>query len=269
MNTRTFGLQKETRNYLRRLYAYGRELRGEDVADIDEFVKGLKQLNLWQNTVCWMMRSQHNIGTGSTVLSLGGGGKYDGVMVNSPSWGNDGISFGPSVAGTQINYPNMSGFIKNDTSIIGITNKHGQDNAMIFECRNTTSVAYCYAQLSTNDNTVSQLCIPTTSRNFLTYTQSNRGGTVPVGNTCIGGSIFNTSQASYKNGNLISNETNLATRNPINVAPNINRTGNGNIRVGTFIVPIVILTNKGLNGTDHINLYNILKFTVSKNLGLT
>jgi hypothetical protein len=92
MKSKTYGLQQETRTYLRRLYAYGRELRGEDINDIDEFIKGLKQLNLWQNTVCWPMRSIHNIGTGSKVLSLGGGGTYDGTMVNSPTWGTGGIT---------------------------------------------------------------------------------------------------------------------------------------------------------------------------------
>jgi hypothetical protein len=93
MKTKTYGLQNETRQYLRRLYSYGRELAGTDIADIDDFVKGLKQLGLWGNTVCWPMRSMHNMGTGSMVLSLGGGGKFDGTTFNSPTWGDIGMSF--------------------------------------------------------------------------------------------------------------------------------------------------------------------------------
>jgi hypothetical protein len=42
INSKSYGLQNETRQYLRRLYAYGRELAPADVADIDNFVKGLK-----------------------------------------------------------------------------------------------------------------------------------------------------------------------------------------------------------------------------------
>lgn len=91
MNTRTFGLQKETRNYLRRLYTYGRELSPVDVNDIDDFIKGLKQLSLWGNTVCWLMRSKHNIGSGSSVFSIGGSNQYNATLVNSPTWGINGI----------------------------------------------------------------------------------------------------------------------------------------------------------------------------------
>ena len=91
LETKTYGLQNETRQYLRRLYSYGRELTGTDIADIDDFVKGLKQLGLWGNIVCWPMRNIHNIGTGSTVLSLGGGGFYNGTILNSGVWDNVGI----------------------------------------------------------------------------------------------------------------------------------------------------------------------------------
>jgi hypothetical protein len=90
---KSYGLQNETKKYLRRLYAYGRELAPTDVADLDNFIKGLKQLNLWQNIVCWPMRGIHNVGTGTTLLSLGGLGQYDGTLVNGPTWGVNGITY--------------------------------------------------------------------------------------------------------------------------------------------------------------------------------
>ena len=90
--SKSYGLQNETRQYLRRLYAYGKELAGTDVNDVDNFIKGLKQLNLWQNIVCWPMRSIHNIGTGSSVLSLGGYGPFDATLLNSATWSNDGVN---------------------------------------------------------------------------------------------------------------------------------------------------------------------------------
>jgi len=92
IQSKTYGLQSETRQYLRRLYAYGRELAPADVADIDNFVKGLKQLNLWQNMVCWPLRSIHNIGSGSTVLSLGGREVANATLLNSATWSNDGVN---------------------------------------------------------------------------------------------------------------------------------------------------------------------------------
>jgi hypothetical protein len=93
IQSKSYGLQNETRQYLRRLYAYGRELAPTDVADIDNFVKGLKQLNLWQNSICFLMRGQHNLGTGNTILSLGGEENVNGTLVNSPTWGPNGIIF--------------------------------------------------------------------------------------------------------------------------------------------------------------------------------
>jgi hypothetical protein len=93
ISSKSYGLQNETRQYLRRLYAYGKELAGTDVNDVDNFVKGLKQLNLWGTTLCWPMRSIHNIGTGTTLLSLGGLGQYNGTLVNGPTWGINGITY--------------------------------------------------------------------------------------------------------------------------------------------------------------------------------
>ena len=92
ISSKSYGLQNETRQYLRRLYAYGKELAGTDVNDVDNFVKGLKQLNLWQNIVCWPLRSIHNIGTGSRVLSMGGYGPFDATLLNSATWSNDGVN---------------------------------------------------------------------------------------------------------------------------------------------------------------------------------
>jgi len=56
------------------------------------FVRGMKTLGLWQNMVSWPMRSYQNVGTGSIVYSLGGLGVYNGSMVNSPTWGANGVT---------------------------------------------------------------------------------------------------------------------------------------------------------------------------------
>ena len=56
------------------------------------FVRGLKSLDLYRNAVLWPMRSYQNAGTGTTVYSLGGLGRYDGTMVNSPTWSLSGMN---------------------------------------------------------------------------------------------------------------------------------------------------------------------------------
>lgn len=112
MNTKTYGLQNETRQYLRRLYSYGRELRGEDINDIDEFIKGLKQLNLWNNCLVWPTASNLNVSFGSTVLNFGGLGLYNGLLINGGSWSPMGINFllPGSYISTNFNMNNFNGW---------------------------------------------------------------------------------------------------------------------------------------------------------------
>ena len=60
---------------------------------INSFVKGIKDLGLYNNMVCWPLRSSQNAGTGTTAYSLGGLGSYNGTLVNGPTWGADGVTF--------------------------------------------------------------------------------------------------------------------------------------------------------------------------------
>lgn len=62
-----------------------------DRAAINAFVRGVKDLGLWDNMVCWPLRSSQNAGFGSTVYSLGGLGTFDGTLVGGPGWTVDGI----------------------------------------------------------------------------------------------------------------------------------------------------------------------------------
>jgi hypothetical protein len=95
---RQYQFDVDTKRYLNRVNTY-RSLNGladiqkSDAVDIDNFVIGLKDLNLWNNATIWLMRRQHNIGTGNTVLAAGGGLTLDGTMFNSPTWGSNGITF--------------------------------------------------------------------------------------------------------------------------------------------------------------------------------
>jgi len=62
-------------------------------SQINAFVKGIKDLGLWNNMVCWPLRSSQNKGSGTTAYSLGGYGVFDGTIQNSPSWTSTGLSF--------------------------------------------------------------------------------------------------------------------------------------------------------------------------------
>jgi len=62
-------------------------------AQINAFVKGVKDLGLYNNMVCWPLRSAQNKGSGTTAYSFGGLGTYDGTLTNGPTWGASGITF--------------------------------------------------------------------------------------------------------------------------------------------------------------------------------
>jgi hypothetical protein len=70
------------------------ELSGAtDEASIDAFVKGVKDLGLWESMVAWPLRSSQNAGTGTTAYSLGGLGTFNGTLTNGPTWGANGCPF--------------------------------------------------------------------------------------------------------------------------------------------------------------------------------
>lgn len=62
-------------------------------AQISAFAKGLKNLGLWNSTVCWLLKSSQNAGTGTTAYSFGGLGTYNGTLINGPTWATNGIVF--------------------------------------------------------------------------------------------------------------------------------------------------------------------------------
>ena len=62
-------------------------------SQINAFVKGTKALGLYNNMVCWPLRSSQNKGSGTTAYSLGGAGTFNGTLTLGPTWGSSGIFF--------------------------------------------------------------------------------------------------------------------------------------------------------------------------------
>jgi hypothetical protein len=79
-----------------------------DRAAVSAFVRGVKDLGLYNSMVCWPLRSSQNAGTGTTAYSLGGLGTFNGTLTNGPTWETSGIRFANassqyiSLGGTQI-----------------------------------------------------------------------------------------------------------------------------------------------------------------------
>lgn len=69
-----------------------------DKIRINDFIKGSKTLGVWNNMICWPMRSGQNKGSGLSVASFGGYGIYDGILEGAtasslPTWSSNGIVF--------------------------------------------------------------------------------------------------------------------------------------------------------------------------------
>jgi hypothetical protein len=88
----TLTLNTLARGYDADATAFAAASGATDVAALSAFVKGVKELGLWSNMVCWPLRSSQNAGTGTTAYSLGGLGTFDGTLINGPTWGSAGIT---------------------------------------------------------------------------------------------------------------------------------------------------------------------------------
>jgi len=64
-----------------------------DVTGIMDLVDYLKGQSLWDYARFYPMKSSQNAGSGSTVYGLGGLTSNNMTLVNSPTWGSDGVAF--------------------------------------------------------------------------------------------------------------------------------------------------------------------------------
>lgn len=65
-------------------------------SQINAFVKGVKNLGLYNSMVCWPLRSTQNASSGTTQYSLGGLGAYNFDLTGSPTFGTDGMTLNGS-----------------------------------------------------------------------------------------------------------------------------------------------------------------------------
>jgi hypothetical protein len=255
-----FSLQNETKQYIKRLATFNTKLTGADIADLDNFIAGLKQLNLWQNIICWPMRSIHNIGTGSTVLSLGGGGTYNGTMLNSPTWGTIGMTFPRTTAScVSITRP-IGSNPEAEYSIFSVHCNFVQDNLYR---------ALWIGRDASNDRMFSR----TAGGGADAYQAGTVGVSAPTsinGNhstalVASSGSVSKTVTA-YKDGTVSSSTTGTNTGN--NTIYNIGGLSTDSSRSFGYEISFNAAFTKALNANEVILLHNLIKTTIGRDLGL-
>jgi len=114
----TLSLNTPARGFDADATAFAAASGATDVAALSAFVKGVKELGLWNSMVCWPLRSSQNAGTGSTAYSLGGLGTLNGTLTNGPTWSADGVKRDAS-GDRYINIPSLSVTAYGKFSIVG------------------------------------------------------------------------------------------------------------------------------------------------------
>ena len=285
--TKSYGLQTETRQYLRRLYAYGRELTGADIVDLDNFIAGLKQLNLLQNIIVYPLRSQHNIGSTSTVLSFGGIGKFDGLSINSPTWGLSGINF--TAASSQyiripnfLNNPVISGFsmiclhqpdfTTTARALLGNDGSSATTRGMRINVQNhsyitgtgvATSMYVTFPSRPSGNGSESAAATFSSPSfnsaamhvNYISFGEALTSG--------LAASINATTTSASKTLPFFDN----TAFNTMGIGARSGQTSPADFFQGTM--SLMMIANRSISPTEYLNVYNLIKATIGKGLGLT
>lgn len=277
------GIQTETKQYIKRLATFNRKLNSSDVADIDNFIKGLKQLNLLQNIIVYPLRSQHNIGSGANVLSFGGIGRFDGLSINSPSWGLSGINFtaassqyiripnflnNPVVTGFSMICLHQPDFTTTGRALLGNDGTTTTTRGMRINVQNhsyitgTGNAANMYVSFPVS---ISSNGIDAAARTFTFNTASMHVNYVSFSedlNTGFVASINANTNAGTKSGRFFAN-------NAYNTMGIGSRSGLGT--AGDFFqgtMSLMMIANRAISRSEYLNVYALIKTTIGKSLGL-
>lgn len=274
--TRQYTFDIDTKRYLNRVNTY-RLLNGlpnitnGDAVDIDNFIIGLKDLGLWHNSVCFLMRSQHNVGVGSTINSLGGENNINGTLVNSPTWGLSGITF----SGTNYITALLGKTIQtSEVSIASVANSVGPQPGF-------TSGFNYQLSISTNSYSVNGLSIASPGSSGSTWIiegiQTSIGAnTTAISNQTIrfqGGRLFSGGTQNYLNGSTTTSATvrNNQIFDRIQICGRWSGGATPQCSIGTNGVGFIGTQSFVIVSLDYINfisLQRLVKETIGKGLGL-
>jgi hypothetical protein len=237
-----YKLDRDTKAYLKRMAVNGIKTPA-DIYSVNDFVVGLKDLNLWGSIIFWPLRSNQNAGSGNIVYSLGGLGTYNGTLANSPTWQANGIRFSPANSCMQIGYTLASG---RHTILAAAFNGPIIANAQIFRVSNTDNNFHFWQRR----NGVS---------NFFFFPNTDLSG-------YINGAITNSATASAYNTFGATTSRTFATGTSAGTPTFFGDTGNSQQwgDIGAF----ASIFNLELTTAEILSLHNLYKVTAGKGLNL-
>jgi hypothetical protein len=260
---RTFGLDRDTIAFAQRVrVGSGTTILPNNLIQLNKFVVGIKRMGIWNQMVCWPMRSTQNAGRGSTVYSLGGLGTFNGTMVNGPTWGSNGMFFSSALFQT-VN-PNIS--------LTQIGNNFG-----LFTCADFSQLNGLNAVMSNRDifntGTPAGIAIGSTTTGSMRInigtgtTNFTQTFTPPTGYECHS-ALSNGSNTTQNR-----NSTQIANNAPILNGP-LPEFFNGPIGIGSqtnnvnFFNGRIAFASTFFGVVNNTLLYTLYRQTLGQNLGL-
>jgi hypothetical protein len=226
---------------------------------INAFVVGVKALGLWNNMVCWPLRSAQNKGSGTTAYSLGGYGTYNGTLSSSALWGSNGLSISSaseyiSTSITLNAYPDSFIEVINQTTTAGAdlytsgVNVSGRQFVYGSSGDPTTDLLYL-----TRDTWVNYA----TGAIYLTHGYSTRVGVRyvsfrPQNNTSVNCTVNNSTGTGAVNGWAASSSSTITPRG-------LN---------GLIITSFLAYTNSAISDSLDLSIRSLYKTTLGTGLGL-
>lgn len=278
------GLQNETKQYIKRLSVLGKKLNSSDIGDIDNFIKGLKQLNLLQNIIVYPLRSQHNVGSGANVASFGGIGRFDGLSINSPSWSASGINFtaassqyiripnflnSPVVPGFSMICLHQPDFSTTGRALLGNDGSSASTRGMRINVQNhsyVTGTGVANTMYVTFPLTITGGGSDSAARAFTNFNSAsmhvNYVSFSEDLNTGFVASLNTTTNAGSKSGRFFANNA----FNTMSIGSRNGNTGGGDYFQGT--ISLMMIANRAISPAEYLNVYALIKTTIGKGLSL-
>ena len=216
---------------------------------INDFVKGVKNLGLWNDIISWPLRSSQNAGTGTTAYSLGGLITKNGTLTNGPTWGANGIVFDGS----------------NDYITVTFTEKSGYTAHNFGTIASLTSVATTRIAVQAGGPWVG---VKGTTQ---LLTASDDGVDVGLGaytlNTFFGGNYDKNggSYTAYRDGNSAGSNATAVT---LSSTPLLIGAYATNMLFWSGTIAFAHLFDKSITASENLSLYNLYKTTLGTGLGL-
>jgi hypothetical protein len=243
-----------------------------DVEGINDFVKGIKALGLWNSMVCWPLRSSQNAGTGSIAYSLGGLGTYNGTLVNGPTWGADGVTSAGGVSPPHISAAGRNRTSYTDRSILIIVKPTGDSQDDSFFGTSNYGINYfgsgggihMYRAQSTDDAVGFQ------AGAFSAFQQINAATVIPNGNFALFTAVVDAGLAKAKT-NADAFAVNTNTIAPITDTNSLKLLSNGSAETSRGLVGTMAFAmdcNTAFSQTQADSIRTLYKSTLGQGLGL-